>query len=134
LRERESQTSVFWVHASNIDRFKQGYAEIAKKINIPGADDPAVSILGLVKSWLMEQGCGQWLMIIDNADDVSMFFGISVASAQRTATEYEQNLARFIPRSPKGSILFTTRNKQLGLRLTGSGELTYIPPMQPREA
>jgi hypothetical protein len=67
--QRSPHTSVFGVHASNGDKFKQGYAAIAKEINIPGADDPAASVLSLVQAWLNDQSCGQWLMIVDNADD-----------------------------------------------------------------
>lgn len=90
-------------------------------------------MLGLVKPWLTESDFGQWLMVIDNTDDGGIFFGPSAATTRGIATGSEQRFARYIPRNPKGSILFTTRNKQVGLRLTGSGELTYTASMKPIE-
>jgi hypothetical protein len=87
-RETSSQTSVFWIHANNPNKFKQGYDAIANEINIPGADDPGASTLSLVKTWVTEQDCGQWLMIIDNADNGNMFFGPSAASPQRIEAEF----------------------------------------------
>jgi hypothetical protein len=67
-----------WIHTSNPEKFKHGYDVTAKEINIPSAEDPATSKLDLVKAWLTEQDCGQWLMI-DNADDGSKCFGPSAA-------------------------------------------------------
>jgi hypothetical protein len=110
VREGSKSTSIFWVHASNADKFKQGYQKIAKEIDIPGADDPATSTLSLVKSWLTGHDCGSWIMIIDNADDSGIFYGQVAESTSRCDGESElQHLSNFIPQSPRGSVLFTTK-------------------------
>ena len=132
LREKSPETSVFWIHAA---KFEQGYTTIAKKVNIPGVNDPATSKLGLVKSWLDGESSGLWLMIIDNADDGDAFFGCNSASSDSRNTEAEkERLVRYISQSSNGSILLTTRNKQVGLRLKGYGDIIRIPAMSSFEA
>jgi hypothetical protein len=86
-----------------------------------------------VKTWLDEQDCGQWLMIIDSADDGKMFFGPSAAS-QKIEVGSQQGFSRFIPQSSKGTILLTTRNKHVSYELTGGGEILHLSPMSPSDA
>ncbi|EHK49998.1 hypothetical protein TRIATDRAFT_189067, partial [Trichoderma atroviride IMI 206040] len=115
--------SVFWVHASNIDRFRQSYASIAEKCNIPGHDDPKANMLLLVSNWLEQQTMMRWLMVIDNADDMDIFCPNQLQqdgpgeSSQTTAALTSGNLARYIPDCNHGSVLITTRDKKAGVRL-----------------
>ena len=46
---------------------------IASLIDLPGRDDPKVDILHLVRNWLCDERNGRWLLILDNADDYSVF-------------------------------------------------------------
>ncbi|KAK4644806.1 hypothetical protein QC761_308170 [Podospora bellae-mahoneyi] len=98
--------SVFWVHASNHERFREAYTAIAQKYRIPGHGDPKAKVLPLVKSWLESQECGQWIMAIDNADDLELFFNRN------------DGLGRYLPECAHGTILITTRNLQVASRLT----------------
>jgi hypothetical protein len=52
LRETHPEVSVFWVHASNTERFRQAYATIAQECQFPGYDDPKTDVLPLVKTYL----------------------------------------------------------------------------------
>ncbi|WZH42130.1 uncharacterized protein QYS62_003120 [Fusarium acuminatum] len=113
LRQKRSDVSVFWVHASNEERFRQSYALIAEECNIPGQDDPKVNILLLVRDWLTKRFKRQWFMVIDNADDTQLFFHLQ----QETVRPQCGRLGRYIPECAHGSILVTTRNKQAGLRI-----------------
>ncbi|KAK4122227.1 hypothetical protein N657DRAFT_664840 [Parathielavia appendiculata] len=106
LRRTRPEVSVFWVHASNAERFRQAYASIAQECQVPDYDDPKADVLLLVKAWLKRKDCGQWLMVIDNADDMQLFFG------------QHMGLGQYLPECPHGATLVTTRNKQAGLRLT----------------
>jgi hypothetical protein len=109
--------SVFWVHASNAERFRESYASIALKCCIPGYDSPKVDVLSLVKRWLEEEGQKWWLMVIDNADDGKFFFPPQATKTTGNVNE-DEYLGQYIPECSHGSILITTRNKQVGLRLT----------------
>ncbi|PCD23156.1 hypothetical protein AU210_014679 [Fusarium oxysporum f. sp. radicis-cucumerinum] len=112
LREEFPDVSVFWVHASTEERFRQSYASIAEECDIPGRDDTKLDLLMLVKAWLEKKLKAQWLMVIDNADDAQLFFPLQ----QNTAHRPNEKLGRYIPECAHGSILVTTRNKKAGLR------------------
>ncbi len=60
-------------------------------------------------------------MVIDNADDIEMFFSfsevISLKPEGANRLTLEGNLGHSIPECSHGSILITTRNKQTGVRL-----------------
>ncbi|GAB1311953.1 P-loop containing nucleoside triphosphate hydrolase protein [Madurella fahalii] len=121
LRETHPQVSTFWVHASSAERFRQAYAFIAQECQVPGYDDPKADVLSLVKTWLRSQDRGRWLMVIDNADDIHLF-------------SQPGNLGKWIPECPHGSVLVTTRNKAVGLRLTRSGRLIEVEKMDEGES
>ncbi|PCD20339.1 hypothetical protein AU210_016206 [Fusarium oxysporum f. sp. radicis-cucumerinum] len=112
LREEFPDVSVFWVHASTEERFRQSYASIAEECDIPGRNDTKLDLLMLVKAWLEKKLKAQWLMVIDNADDAQLFF----PRQQNTAHRPNEKLGRYIPECAHGSILVTTRNKLAGSR------------------
>ncbi|KAL8928060.1 MAG: hypothetical protein Q9172_001115 [Xanthocarpia lactea] len=103
--QNRSNTSVFWIHAGTAERMKGGSRDIAKKVGIPGCDDPNVDILGKVKEWLESEASGRWLLIYDNVDDIDLMYG-----------EGRGRLAAYFPRSNRGSIIMTTRNRQIGIK------------------
>ena len=107
-------TSVFWVHAGNAARMEKAYHDIAKKVNIGGWDDPNVKPLQLAKNWFEDESTSNWILIVDNADDYDLLFGKDEACD----VDSTRRLADSFPRSSNGSILLTTRNKQVGLSFT----------------
>lgn len=73
-RKETPHMMVMWIHASSPERFQQGYKKIAKKLQLPGWDDPKTDVLQLVYEWLLDSQNGQWLMILDNVDETDIFF------------------------------------------------------------
>ncbi|KAF7560068.1 hypothetical protein G7046_g4085 [Stylonectria norvegica] len=115
IRERFPNMSIFWVHASTADRFTDSFSTIAQKCHIPNCDASDPKLLEKVKTWLTRDGQQQrWLMVVDNADDIGVF------ENQRNSVE---RMSRYIPDSPYGSILFTTRDKQAAVDLTYNRKL-----------
>lgn len=90
-----------------MERFKNAYREIARKLEIPGYQNPESDILCLVKDWLEDARPGQWLMILDNADDAEIMYGSG-----------SPRLADCLPKSDQGSILLTTRFRKVGASFT----------------
>ncbi|KAL7913986.1 hypothetical protein GGI35DRAFT_475827 [Trichoderma velutinum] len=133
IRDTCPDISVFWVHASNADRFRAAYAFIAEKCDVPGRENPKVDILLLVKRWLEEQNKIQWLMIIDNFDDIELFFP-QPKSNVLDAQQQGDKLARYIPDCGHGSILITTRNKQVGVKFDQGSPLIEVTKMTGDEA
>ena len=99
-------------------RFRQSYALIAQKCRVPDYGHPETDVLALVKSWLERKDHGQWLMIIDDADDAQLFPGRLAGSAKGSASNEEGDLSRYIPECTHGSILITSRNRKVALGLS----------------
>ncbi|KAL2019581.1 hypothetical protein VTK56DRAFT_9478 [Thermocarpiscus australiensis] len=126
LRETSPDVSVFWVHASNAERFQQSFASIARECRVPGYDDPKADIMSLLKMWLEKHDRGRWLMVIDNADDMQLFVG--------GTADPSKNLGRYVPESAHGSVLITTRNKQAGLNLAQGNTPIEVGKMDDAES
>ncbi len=99
--------SVFWVPAVDASSFENAYREIGRQIATPGLDESQADVKTLVKNALSQDSELSWLLIIDNADDTDLLFG----------SENGMPLSDFLPFSPTGSILFTTRNHEAAVRL-----------------
>jgi hypothetical protein len=128
LHQEAPDLAIFWIRASSADRFVQSYTQIARQFQIPGFDDPSKGKLELVRDWLVSYP-SRWLLVIDNADDYSVLFGDdkppSAAGVLRPEEQAESAtrptssgraspLCQYIPESPNGTILLTSRNKQVG--------------------
>jgi tetratricopeptide (TPR) repeat protein len=94
--------------------FEQAYREIGLSLRIPDIVDAKADVKQLVKARLSDESSGQWLMVVDNADDVSILFD---------ALETEGGADRLVdclPYSRKGSIVFTTRTRKAAVKLAES--------------
>jgi hypothetical protein len=130
---------VAWIHASNRTRFEQGYRGIADSMSLPGREDPKVDVLQLVCAWLSETAHGQWLLILDNADDDAVSFGgdeDNVGAAQMgDITTPKRPLESFLPQTLNGTILNTSRNKIAADNLVGThGSIVQVEPMEEKDA
>jgi hypothetical protein len=126
VRESIPDTWVFWIHASNATQFEQGYQEIALAAKIPGRDDPNNNILQLVHDWLRDEENGHWLMVLDNADNSHVFFDTMIKNTP---------LADYLPQSPNGSILVTSRSNMAAQNLVGSqSNAIPVEPMSPDDS
>ncbi|KAK4220954.1 kinesin light chain 3, partial [Podospora fimiseda] len=116
LHKTSPDVSIFWVHAHNAEKFRQSFVSIAQECQMPGSFDPKADILLLLKRWLERKESGRWLMVIDNADDTHLFFGMPKESVSRDELKDEGGLGKYIPDCAHGSIIITTRNKETASR------------------
>ena len=65
-------------------------------------------------------------MIVDNVDDRSLFFDSNGST--------EKALCEYIPQSPNGTILYTTRNRDIGTDLAPAQDPIEVPSMTLEEA
>lgn len=127
LHQAAPDLAIFWIRASSADRFLQSYTQIARQFPIPGFEDPSKGKLELVRDWLASYPT-RWLLVIDNADDSSVLFGDDKPSSAADVLSPEESaesgtrptssgraspLCQYIPESPNGTILLTSRNKQV---------------------
>jgi tetratricopeptide (TPR) repeat protein len=126
------------VHASSQARFEEGYRNITDQVKLRGWDDPKANILNLVHSWLCNESNGRWIMIVDNANDPSVFFSLPMArltTEESSSTQTSQLLSDFLLHSQSGSILITSRSRDLAFRLTGSYDgIIAMSPMDEQHA
>lgn len=106
VRDEHPDCHVFWVPAVDAATFENAYHDIGRQLGIAGINDDKADVKLLVKTAL-SQSADNWLLIVDNADDVELLFGTAGATP----------LCDCLPCSHKGSILFTTRNHEAVIRL-----------------
>lgn len=74
-------------------------------------------------------------MVIDNADDMQLFFQTkSEDGADDNAAREQHNLGHYIPECLQGSVLITTRNKKAGSRLVQGRSPIQVKEMDQTEA
>ncbi|RYP74430.1 hypothetical protein DL769_004007 [Monosporascus sp. CRB-8-3] len=126
---------VFWVHASSRPRFEEAYRSIAERLQLPGRNDPNVNVLRLVCDWLQTEEASSWVMVLDNVDDVNLFYpssnfggnkaGRCPADGNPAARSEQRPLAAFLPKRRNGTILVTSRSMDAAEKLTGSHNAVY---------
>ena len=124
------------MHANTFERFDQAYKDIARRLNLPGWDDPKTNTLQLVSDWLTDEDRPHWFIVLDNADDAGIFFNPREETFEKTATnQYASPLCTYLPQTSKGSILVTSRNVQAAFRLTNRIEhIIDVLPMKEEDA
>jgi len=112
---------VFWVHGSSLKKFSEEFNNIGiSQATIGGEDDNALT---LVKQWFEGPNSGEWILVVDNADN------------ERDFENNSSPIAQYIPRGPKGTLIITTRSRQVASRLGCHGETAIeVPRMGPEEA
>lgn len=96
--------SVYWVRASDTTSFDNSYRDIAQQLKIPGLENDKADVKQLVKTRLCQDITGKWLMIVDGANDYKIFYSGNDDNGFSA-------LSKYLPSSPLGAILFTTRDR-----------------------
>jgi len=135
-RGNNPNAHVFWLHCGSRARFEAAYQAIARTMKIPGFEDPKINALQLVSDWLSDQDNGSWLMVLDNADDAEIWLGPAMQeSLQECNLQQSAPLVDYIPRGSHGFVLITSRDSQLGKRLTNVKEKPIdVLPFGPTDA
>lgn len=120
MRDREPECSIFWILCISYEAVEQVYMSIAQMVGLHDVE------LAEVKERLriyFSQTKEKWLLIFDNADEMNMWIkGNSPAPP----------LKNIIPWSENGHVLFTSRNRQLALKLASN--VLSVPDVDQRTA
>ncbi|KAK6832647.1 hypothetical protein RU639_003908 [Aspergillus parasiticus] len=109
IRDRDRECSVFWVPCTSHGMIEQTFVNIAQTVGL--YDVNPAEVKEQIKLYLSCERAGKWLLIFDNADDSEMWL---------TGNGITPALEDFLPQSDQGHILFTSRNGELAVDLTGS--------------
>ncbi|KAF4340021.1 hypothetical protein FBEOM_6060 [Fusarium beomiforme] len=108
-RYGKRQCSVFWVHADSETSFARDYGSIAKVLGII-SQDSGHELLQNVRHRI--ESLPRWLLVLDNADDLSLLGVGSPASKPG-------NLMDYIPKGPNGTTLWISRDGAIVGSLVG---------------
>ncbi|KAH7029852.1 putative kinesin light chain [Microdochium trichocladiopsis] len=120
VREAHPDCSVFWVPAVDMVVFENAYREIGLVLGVEGVESEGADVKTMVKSALSGDDAGQWLLVVDNADDIVLMT--------------DGRLQSYLPMSRQGSILFTTRNHHVASRLAIGKGLFRLQPLDGSES
>ncbi|RHZ52142.1 hypothetical protein CDV55_102329 [Aspergillus turcosus] len=107
MRSRDPECSIFWISCTTPESVEQAYMSIASELGMTNTKPAGVK--EQVKAYLSQHSTAKWLLIFDNADDMQMW-----------------TMLDFLPESERGHILFTTRSRQIAVKLASS-DVIMIP-------
>ncbi|KAJ9480666.1 hypothetical protein VN97_g12875 [Penicillium thymicola] len=138
VRSQSPATWVFWVHASNAARFGQCFRDIADQVKVPGRQDPHANIFKLVENWLRGEKRGRWVLVLDNVDDHEFLrkspltgLGDPKNSPRNASTK---PLLEYLPTSLNGSVIITSRTREVALKMVDDKDIIEVKPMERSEA
>ncbi|KND93534.1 hypothetical protein TOPH_01531, partial [Tolypocladium ophioglossoides CBS 100239] len=119
VKDNERNCSVFWLPALSMASFSRTCADLTGKLSIQSShnEDPKE----LLKTYLSSATSGNWLLIVDNADDMNVIYG---------PTEQSGGIDDFLPQSDNGRILFTTRSQEVAVTTAGSDVIELLEMSQ----
>ncbi|KAK3387984.1 P-loop containing nucleoside triphosphate hydrolase protein [Podospora didyma] len=136
IAEQQPDKWVFWVHAGTQARVEEGFRTIADAVKLPGRNQPKADIPQLMYSWLSNERNGRWIMILDSADDRDVLYNANSSPSPTSSDAYDRrSFATYLPQSRNGSIIVTTRNRDLAFKLTGRRQnMIDVGPMAQTDA
>ncbi|KAL9616340.1 MAG: hypothetical protein Q9160_008783 [Pyrenula sp. 1 TL-2023] len=136
IYDRDPNTWIIWIHASNADRFEQSFREVADNLKLAGRQDPKVNIFRLLSTWLSDKRNGPWMLVLNNLDNAE-YLRSSLASHRTDYDSREQSAAQplidYLPQSRHGSILITTRSRDAARKLVEDGDIVPVEPLETSE-
>jgi Cdc6-like AAA superfamily ATPase len=123
-RYRDPNLSVIWIPTTSMENVNQAFLETARKLHIPGSEDDKCNAKALVQQHLSQESAGHWLLVFDNADDVNMWF------LKRQEGQKVDRLVDYLPKSEKGHIIFTTRDRKIARRLCNQSPHNLVEILQ----
>ncbi|KAI5800681.1 hypothetical protein FPQ18DRAFT_301297 [Pyronema domesticum] len=139
IYEYENQRPVFWIHAGSITQFEADCRKLGSLAKIPGHNDTKQNIGLIVKQWLEDPQSGEWILVIDNADNKLDFYpeGPKSTESKESDTVSESiahdGIAKFIPRGSKGTVIVTTRDREVAKYLANQNVIVK-PKLHPEQA
>ncbi|KAH7318086.1 P-loop containing nucleoside triphosphate hydrolase protein [Stachybotrys elegans] len=125
MRKKDERCSIFWCNAATSARFEESMNRIANECGIVSKEDGGTDAAALLKDWLEYRHQDPWLMVVDNVDDEDAFF--------REKTRIGKTPSECIPHSAQGTLLFTTRSRDIAFDVASTSKPILIQEMEREE-
>ncbi|KAI2827285.1 hypothetical protein CBS133816_6557 [Aspergillus niger] len=106
--------SIFWIPCTSYEAVEQAFMSIASLVGLQNMEPAEVK--ERLQAYF-SQTDEKWILVFDNADEMDMWFRGNPPAPP---------LKNIIPRSENGHVLFTSRNRQLALKLAAAN-IVSIP-------
>jgi tetratricopeptide (TPR) repeat protein len=103
------------VNGGSWAKFSRDYRDISTRVGLPVIDEKEDDTFLQLKEWLESEDSGDWVLVVDNADNPSEFRD-----------------SRYIPQRLKGKLIVTTRSRRVANQL--GCEPVEVPKMDANEA
>ncbi|KAJ4301871.1 hypothetical protein N0V90_003967 [Kalmusia sp. IMI 367209] len=113
IRSKHPRCAIFWIPATDVETLEQAFANLGQELGLPGIDKDQNDAKKLIQRYLSQQSAGQWLLILDNVDNVDI---------------WKSQLKDYLPRSQTGCIVCTTRNRKIAIEMPAS-TMYQVPEM-----
>ena len=108
---------VLWIKADCQTNLKSSFKDIARQLNIRDRNKPDVDYFQIVCETLRDEETIKWLLIFDNVDDLSVFDQAELngkeMQEEKLVGQDCESWYRYFPKNSNGSILITSRNKNV---------------------
>ena len=94
-RRKDPTASIFWITARSEDEIKAGFQAIADMLSDRLGQKPLGNPLDLLTNWLCSPSHEDWLLVLDNYDDVRVV------------------IRKFLPAGMLGAVLITSRDRKV---------------------
>ncbi|KAI1013600.1 hypothetical protein LB504_013197 [Fusarium proliferatum] len=129
--DADDECCVFWVHADSEGTFLADYKTIGKKLGVDERLD-WTDLLNAVRNEI--EGRPKWVMILDNTDDLKLFGVGQLATKGEKNESQNQNLHKYVPCTPQGTVLWTSRDAHIAGTLVGARRGIEVRSMAVGEA
>ncbi|KAI4162357.1 MAG: hypothetical protein LQ342_004071 [Letrouitia transgressa] len=105
---------------SSPEHFEQGLISIATALNLPYKEHSKVSVRQFVYDWLQYSAKDGWMITLDDFEDTNIldYMTDAQSSPREIVSKATPTIRDLFPQHPKGSILLTSRRKNLAMELT----------------
>jgi hypothetical protein len=114
----EGARSVFWIHCGSIKKFVTNYGQLGTLAQIPELEDIKENdMLSMVKGWLEGPDSGNWVPVLDNADNKLDFYPECADQNDESHDKTSVGISAYIPRGRTGIVAITTRDMDVAYQL-----------------
>ncbi|EXJ56530.1 hypothetical protein A1O7_06874 [Cladophialophora yegresii CBS 114405] len=111
-KTKRPSCSIIWLQGTDLASFERDCLKVAQLLMLPHIPAGKEDLKLILKQYFGSEKAGEWLLIIDHADDEQLW-----TSRQPSDGQSNVPLMDYVPFSHQGAVLITTRNHRVGTKM-----------------